>query len=294
VMAIIGIRFLPPWAGCAAMLFYVVFPAELAIARRTWTDALVELAGLLLIWLVCEIARDSKRLIWYPLFALIGSLGLLVKESMPMPYGLCALWILWILVRRREWRTVPIFVVATAVGMGAGLSWLSDQVGSLHGYIAIVMGIPKANAANPYALEYASGSPWLMLQAFWIVAPVASLLSVAGLFAALRKPERPLIFLASFTLAYVAIAMAMPHFLNLRYVGNTYGSFCLLAGLGCWYLISKGWEWLDVTDRQAFAVIAIAVVLGSAAADYLRFQRYFVRDETADLSIRMLLDERGQ
>jgi len=153
-------------------------------------------------------------------------------------------------------------------------------------------GIPKANAANPYALEYASGSPWLMLQAFWIVAPVASLLSVAGLFAALRKPERPLIFLASFTLAYVAIAMAMPHFLNLRYVGNTYGSFCLLAGLGCWYLISKGWEWLDVTDRQAFAVIAIAVVLGSAAADYLRFQRYFVRDETADLSIRMLLDER--
>jgi len=42
-----------------------------------WTDALVELAGLLLIWLVCEIARDSKRLIWYPLFALIGSLGCL-------------------------------------------------------------------------------------------------------------------------------------------------------------------------------------------------------------------------
>jgi hypothetical protein len=35
-------------------------------------------------------------------------------------------------------------------------------------------------------------------------------------------------------------------------------------------------------------------VLGGAVADYLRFRRYFVRDETVDLSIKMLLDERGQ
>jgi 4-amino-4-deoxy-L-arabinose transferase-like glycosyltransferase len=294
VLALIGIRFLPPWAACAAMLFYAVFPAELAIARRTWTDALVELAGLLLIWFTCEITHDSKRIIWYPLFALVGSLGLLVKESMPVPYGLCALWILWILVRRREWTKVAILVAATTVGMGASLLWLSDQVGSLADYVGIVMGIPKANAANPYAIEYASGSPFLLLQAFWIVAPVASLLSVAGLLAVLKKRERPLVFLACFTGAYIAIAMAMPHFLNLRYVGNTYGSFCLLAGLGIWYLISQGWAWLDVADRRVFAVIAIAIVLGGAVADYLRFQRYFVRDETVDLKIKMLLDERGQ
>jgi 4-amino-4-deoxy-L-arabinose transferase-like glycosyltransferase len=294
VLALIGIRFLPPWAACAAMLFYAVFPAELAIARRTWTDALVELAGLLLIWFTCEITRNSKRIIWYPLFAVVGSLGVLVKESMPVPYGLCALWILWLLMRRRDWTGVTILVGATAVGMGASLWWLSDQVGSLADYVGIVMGIPKANAANPYALEYASGSPFLMLLAFWIVAPVASLLSLAGLVAVLKKRERPLVFLACFTVAYIGIAMAMPHFLNLRYVGNTYGSFCLLAGLGCWYLISRGWAWLDVADRRAFAVLAIAIVLGGAIADYLRFQRYFVRDETVDLSIKMLLDERGQ
>ena len=294
VLALIGIRFLPPWAACAAMLFYAVFPADLAIARRTWTDALVELAGLLLIWFTCEITRNSKRIVWLPLFAAVGSLGVLVKESMPVPYGLCALWILWMLVRRREWSTVAILIAATAIGMGASLWWLSFQVGSLADYVEIVRGIPKANAANPYALEYASGSPWLMLQAFWIVAPVASLLSVAGLLVVLKKREGPLVFLACFTVAYIGIAMAMPHFLNLRYVGNTFGTFCLLAGLGCWYLISLGLEWLDVADRRMFAVIAIAIVLGAAVADYLRFQRYFVRDETVDLSIKMLLDERGQ
>jgi 4-amino-4-deoxy-L-arabinose transferase-like glycosyltransferase len=294
VLALIGIRFLPPWAACAAMLFYAVFPADLAIARRTWTDALVELAGLLLIWFTCEITRNPKRIIWLPLFAAVGSLGVLVKESMPVPYGLCALWILWMLVRRREWSRVAILIGATAIGMGASLWWLSFQVGSLADYVGIVMGIPKANAANPYAIEYASGSPWLMLQAFWIVAPVASLLSVAGLLAVLKKRGGPLVFLACFTVAYIGIAMAMPHFLNLRYVGNTFGTFCLLAGLGCWYLISVGLDWLDVADRRVFAVIAIAIVLGGAVADYLRFQRYFVRDETVDLSIKMLLDERGQ
>ena len=294
VLALIGIRFLPPWAACAAMLFYAVFPADLAIARRTWTDALVELAGLLLIWFTCEITRNPKRFIWLPLFAAVGSLGLLVKESMPVPYGLCALWILWILVRRREWIGVAILIGATAIGMGASLWWLANQVGSLADYVAIVMGIPKANAANPYALEYASGPPWLMLQAFWIVAPVACLLSIAGLLAVLKKRDGALLFIASFTVAYIGIAMAMPHFLNLRYVGNTFGTFCLLAGLGCWFLISRGWRWLDISDRRPFAVIAIAIVLGGAVADYLRFQRYFVRDETVDLSIKMLLDERGQ
>ncbi len=294
VLALIGIRFLPPWAACVAMLFYAVFPADLAITRRTWTDALVELAGLLLIWFTCEITRNSKRIVWLPLLAVVGSLGVLVKESMPVPYGLCALWILWMLVRRREWSRVAILIGATAIGMGASVWWLSAEVGSLADYVAIVMGIPKENAANPYAIEYGSGSPWLMLQAFWIVAPVASVLSVAGLLAVFRKRERPLVFIAGFTVAYIGIAMAMPHFLNLRYVGNTFGTFCLLAGLGCWYLISLGLEWLDVTDRRAFAVLAIAIVVGGAVADYLRFQRYFVRDETVDLSIKMLLDERGQ
>jgi 4-amino-4-deoxy-L-arabinose transferase-like glycosyltransferase len=294
VLALIGIRFLPPWAACIAMLFYAVFPADLAIARRTWTDALVELAGLLLIWFTCEITRNSRRLIWLPLFALVGSLGLLVKESMPVPYGLCALWILWTLARRREWTGVAILIAATAIGMGASIWWLSAQVGSLADFIGIVLRIPKENAANPYAIEYASGSPWLMLQAFWIVAPVTSLLSVAGLVAVLKKREGPLVFIAGFTAAYIGIAMATPHFLNLRYVGNTFGTFCLLAGLGCSCLISPGWKWLDVADRRPFAVIAIAIVLGGAVADYLRFQRYFVRDETVDLSIKMLLDERGQ
>ena len=291
VFALIGLRFLPAWAALAGMLFYAVLPADLAIARRTWTDALVEFFGLLLIWIVCEITRNSKSRIWFLLFAVVAGVGLLFKESMPVPVALCGLWILFVLARRREWTNALILIGATAIAMSLSLWWLSGQLGSLADYVSIVIGIPRVNAANPYAIEYASGPAWLMLRAFWIIAPVTSLLSLAGLIAAWRMRDQALRWLACFTLAYVAIAMSMPHWINLRYVGNTFGPFCLLAGLGCWFLLTVIGEWLETADRRPFAVIAIAIVLGGAVADYLRFHRYFVRDETVDLSIKMLIDE---
>lgn len=294
VLALIGVRFLPPPAAVAAIVFYSVFPCELAIARRTWTDALVELAGLLLVWIVCEIARGPVSRLLYPLFALVGSAGILVKESMPVPFGLCALWILWLLAARREWQNALILIGATAAGTCVSLWWLSGQVGSLADYFGIVVGIPGANAANPYALEYASGPPYLLLRAFWIVAPVVSLLSLAGLLAAWKLRERPLTWLASFTVAYVAIAMAMPHFLNLRYVGNVFGPFCLLAGLGVWYLVSVAGQWLELADPRPVAGLAIALIIGSAVTDYGYFRRVFVRDTTVDLSIKMLMDEQNR
>jgi hypothetical protein len=275
------------------MLFYAVLPAELVIARRTWTDALVELFGLLLIWCACEITRGSKNGLWCWLFALTGSVGLLFKESMPVPFGLCAIWILWDLVRRRDWKNTGILIAAGVAGMGASLLWLGVQVGSLSDYIQIVLAIPKVNAANPYAIEYASGPRYLLVLAFWIVAPLTTVCAIAGLDVVWRRREAIELRMALFTVAYIGIAMAMPHWINLRYLGNTFGTFCLLAGIGVWWLITTGLAWLETADRRPFAAVAIAIVLGCTVADYLRFQRYFVRDELMDLSIKMLLDERA-
>jgi hypothetical protein len=179
--------------------------------------------------------------------------------------------------------------------LGLTLWWLAAQVGSLHEYISIVAGIPAANAANEYALEYASGPPYLLLYAYWIIAPLTSLLAVAGAAAVfLRKRESPLIFITGFSLAYMVLAMSMPHWINLRYLGNTFGPVCLLAGLGAWWIIETGCQWMDTTDRRPFAAVAIAILIGGAAADYIRFRHYFVRDEVVDLSIKWLVDERNQ
>jgi len=182
--------------------------------------------------------------------------------------------------------------------MAASLWWLSNQVGSLADYFGIVAGIPKVNASNPYALEYASGPPYLLLLGFWIIAPVTSLLSLAGVVAIWRKrdelPSRalPLIWLAFFAATQVAIAMAIPHWLNLRYVGVAFGPFCLLAGLGYWYLISAGCERLGTEKRRRLAAMAVVIIIGCAVGDYLRFQRIFVVYEMGDLSIKDLMDSR--
>src|SRR5687767_10478632 len=57
VLAVLGLRFMPFWAASAALLLYAVFPPSLAIARRTWSDGVTELAALLMVWFACETIR---------------------------------------------------------------------------------------------------------------------------------------------------------------------------------------------------------------------------------------------
>ncbi len=61
MLALIGFRFFPQWAAVCGLLFYAVSPPELVIARRAWTDAVVELIGLGMVYFACEITRDSRR-----------------------------------------------------------------------------------------------------------------------------------------------------------------------------------------------------------------------------------------
>ena len=56
VLAWMGLRFFPSWCVVFALLFLAASPADLAIARRAWPDATVELLGILLAWVACEIA----------------------------------------------------------------------------------------------------------------------------------------------------------------------------------------------------------------------------------------------
>jgi 4-amino-4-deoxy-L-arabinose transferase-like glycosyltransferase len=301
IVTLIGVRLFPPWATFFAILFYAVSPAELAIARRAWPDATVELVAIALVAITCEITLDSRRRVWYVLLAVVGSAGIAIKESMPLQYGLCGLWIVFVLViERREWKNLFTLAAAAIAGLAVVLAWLTNSVGSLSDLLSIMSAVPASNAVNSYSLEYASGPAWLMLEAFWIVSPVAAVLSVAGLyrtFADLRKPspQRKLIaFIAAFAVVDLAIGLAMPHFLNLRYYGAIYGPFYLLAGLGFWYLVSTVSNWIESSDRKLISCLAVMILILGAGSDYWRFRRMFVRNATADLSIKMLLDARNR
>jgi 4-amino-4-deoxy-L-arabinose transferase-like glycosyltransferase len=295
MLALIGLRFFPPWAALCGLLFYAVSPPELVIARRAWADAVVELIGLGMVYAACEITRDSRRWSAYAGFAIAGALGVAVKESAGVPLGLCGIWLLWVLaVERREFRNAVILVGGSVLAVAVSVGWLAWSVGSLSDVIQIVAGIPGANATNAYALEYASGAPWLLLQAFWIISPVTALFFAGGVFAAFTDREGTAQWITLFTVVQIAIAIAIPHWLNLRYVSVAFGCYSLVAGLGIWFFVSFVLNRIKAQDRKALAMMLGLVAIGGAIADYARFERYFVRDGTADLSVKMVLDERNR
>jgi hypothetical protein len=295
MLALIGFRFFPAWAALCGLLFYAVSPPELVIARRAWADAVVELICLGMVYAACEITRDSRRWSAYAGFAIAGALGVAVKESMGVPLGLCAIWLLRVLaVERRELENAAILLGGSMLGVAASVGWLAWSVGGLGEIIRIISGIPGANATNAYALEYASGPPWLLLQAFWIVSPVSAMFFAAGVYAGLAGREAAARWITLFTVVQIAMAMAIPHWLNLRYVSFAFGCYCLVAGMGFWFVVSLVLNRIKASERKALAGMLGLVAIGGAIADYARFERYFVRDGTADLSVKMVLDERNR
>ncbi len=291
-----GIPSFPPWAALCGLLFYAVLPPELVIARRAWADALMELIGLVMVYSACEITRDSRRWSAYAGFAIAGALGVTVKESMGVPLGVCGIWLLWVLaVKRHEFRNAAILVGGSVLAVAASVSWLAWSVGGdVSEVIRIIFSIPVSNAANAYALEYASGPPYLLLQAFWIISPVTALFFAAGVYAGVAGKEATARWVTLFTVVQIVIAMAIPHWLNLRYVSVAFGCYCLVAGLGFWFVVSQILNRIEASDRKALAAMLGLVAMGGAIADYARFERYFVRDGTADLSVKMVLDERNR
>ncbi len=76
-----------------------------------------------------------------------------------------------------------------------------------------------------------------------------------------------------FTVVQIAIAMAIPHWLNLRYVSVAFGCYCLVAGLGFWFVVSLFLNRIKAADRKALVALLGLVAVGGAIADYARFER---------------------
>lgn len=305
LLAWVGLRFFPAWATVFAVLFYAVSPPELVMARRAWQDCLIEFLGLALVAVAAEIMRDSRRRIWYLVFVLIGSFGVVVKESWALIYALWALGVLGVvLVARRDWKNGLLLAAAGLAGLAASVAWLASQVGGFSDLYQIVSQIPNANAANPYAKEFQTGPGYLLLRAFRILAPIPALLCLPGLVVGLfprTVPERLrtspngarggiVRWMALFVPVFLAFPFVLPHWLNLRYVSVLFPAVYLLAGLGFWFCASACWGWLRGSTRGLLAVLVLALLVLGAFADYERFQRIFVRNNIPDLSVKLVVD----
>jgi tetratricopeptide (TPR) repeat protein len=129
-----------------------------------------------------------------------------------------------------------------------------------------------------------------------MLSPVTAVFSVIGLAVMLISAEYEHLHPGMYSiLAFLALPIILPHWLNLRYVSLLFGPVCLLAGLGWWFCFSKFSQrlrtsWMRVSAIGALVLAAAVVAYG----DHQRFQRVFVADALPDLSVKMLVDENGE
>jgi 4-amino-4-deoxy-L-arabinose transferase-like glycosyltransferase len=305
LVALIGARFFPPGAAVTALLFMAVFPAELAVARRAWGDALLGFLALAMIVPAAEITRGGRSRALYLMFVGAGCLAITVKETGSIAFGLCLLWVSWVLfVEERAWREGLLLGLLAGAGSAAAVSWQAFSVGGFRILLEMMTILPKANAANAYALEYQTGPWYQVLEGFFIVAPLLALSCVAGVAAAVfsraagrapccadgRPDTRVAAGIAFVLVSFLAVPMVLPHWVNLRYLAVVFGPLCLLAGLGFWCAVRVLAARLPAIRPRVVAATACAVVLAGAAVDCQYFQSVVLRQALPDLSIKMLHD----
>jgi hypothetical protein len=298
VVAIVCAQLFSPTVAVASVAVFALFPPELAVALRAWGDAPMGLIGVLLLALALPLARGQ----WHPArlvaFALVGALGVVLKESAPLIFGLCTLAVLWPLLRARDWRRAALLLTVTGAAVLAGIAVLAWGAGGLGTFASVMIGWQRANAGNIYALTMQTGPGYLLFWGFWIVAPVITLLAAVGVVAlALARSTASRVALlgsesawsaavgmSAVTAGFLAAPMLLAHWLNLRYVSVVFAPIAVLAGIGVAALV----DWL--APRLSMPVpmrrILLAVLLLAALAiDYRRFRTDFVTgDATVDLS----------
>ena len=163
----IGLRFFGSWIAVFGGFFLAVFPPELVIARRCWSDALTGLAGILTLYLTMEIFSGRRNWFFYVPLALIGTVAVLAKETSVLLYGPCLLVALWALVvKNRDFSGAGFMVLAAVVSALLAVALLVYSTGGVTVPLQIFLEDARANSQNPYALGNQSGPGYLLLWAF--------------------------------------------------------------------------------------------------------------------------------
>jgi hypothetical protein len=297
----IGLRFFNPWIALSAVTFLVVSVGELGIAQRAWQDAPFGFFGLFLAYLTCEITRSPRRLPLHLAFLAVGAYSLLIKETGVVAYGLCAAWVLGVLVvKERSWKAAALLAVGGVASLaGTVLVW-SILCGGMGPALSALNHAARSRNSE-WTVQNCSG-PWYQFPyLLWIVGPATAALALVGAVVAalprqlLRRVEgvekiadpRAAGVAALISMGFIALASFVPNFQYLRIISPAYGPYCLLAGLGLWYLFSLARGFLSVPDRRALLVLVTVGIVIAAARDYRVF-RTLAGSGMEDLVVRSI------
>ena len=291
IVMTLGLRFFNKWVALYALLFMSVSPIALAISRRTWSDAMLECLGLLLVYLSCEIIRKPNKVILYLPFTVVGACAALVKESGALFYALCAIWILCVLlVKEKAISKGVLLIAASIVGAGASVACTAYVSGGLPNALEAMRHFSEALPGNTYAVEYQTGPWYRFVGGFWIISPLSAILCLVGIAGAKPGFAKPgfAYGIAGFMTAVIVMTIIAPLSQNMRYISPLFGAFYLLGGLGFWNIVSRAKAKLsNFYFSVAMGWLVILVIL-AAVSDYGNFKKIFVKTGIVDTSIGLL------
>lgn len=295
LLVFLGLRFFNPITTLFALLFLSVSPLDLAISRRAWSDTLFGFIGLAMIYSCCEITRNRNRIIWYILLIALGSYCLLIKELGLIVYGLCLIWIFWILwIKEKSFFKGVLFLTFSFLAALIGYSIFSHKVGGFAPVIQVMNHIKEGLPNNIYAIRYQSGPWYYFLQGFWIISPLNTFLFLIGFIgtifsnAGILKTRRSILGIIYFTVVFMLFSLAIPYSQNFRYISVLYAPFYLIGGLGLWYIILSTKVIAKNLSFYIVSVFFVVIILLGAIHDYQSFQKIFAKTGIIDLSIRLV------
>jgi hypothetical protein len=294
MLVLLGLRFFNRWVTVVALLLMSVSPMDLAIARRSWQDGVLALAGLLLIYCCCELTADPKRKIWYISFWLIGIWCIIIKESGIIIYGLCVIWLFAVMaLKERSFIKSTLLVVFTLLGISISVLILGHVVGGIPRVLEVLKHVKDAMPTNTYAIDYQTGPWYRILEGLWILTPASFVLCIIGIvkvFSGDRHARQSIIakWLIFIILSFLFITIVTPYMQNIRYLSVTFVPFYLMCGLGLWYLIFLVKDFLKGGAFYAMIAITVLLLVIISIGDYQKFQQIFIKRGIKDISIRLL------
>jgi len=291
LLAWIGIRFFNPWVALSAVTFMAFSVGELAMARRAWQDSAFGFLGLLMMYVACEIASNPRRRAWYPAFLALGTISLLTKQTGVIVYGVCGMWLLWVLLSKERLRKpAALLVWGSLASVVVAVCVLVVAAGGFAQVVpALKLSINPGPRAIAYMSEYSSCPWYTFVYLLWITGPIPLVLAAAGAAVVVFRDRRNAAVCALLvTAAFVFFASGYPLMQNLRYLSPANGAFCLLAGIGFWYLMNLAQQRLQKTAYQRVLVVSIVVVLIGLFHDYATFNSTVVQPGILDLSVKLL------
>jgi len=285
LLAWMGKRFFNPWATLFAVAFLSFSFSELGMARRAWQDSTFGFLGLLLVYLASEIVRAPQRRLSYVAFFAAGSFSMLIKETAFLSYGCCAIYLVGTFaLRERSLKRVAAVVAGGLVSVAVSLAVWTIIAGAPSVAISSVIHLIRAAGSNPYAAQAYSG-PWhQFFLLLWIAGPLTALVALAGVVAVGVVEARPAgVLAATMTAVFMLLGSFGPQLQNLRVISPSNGTYCLLAGLGLWWLMASAAAL--VHDYRVVLIVTLLCITIEGVRDYRAFTNIVVRSGMQDLAV---------